>query len=143
MAEKTELLDQLERLAESQKTDFESGLTLLELSQKAADMYASKTPEQKRVIITELLSGLTANGDFLSVSYTKFTRAIAQKVAETKQIIEEEKMTNRTIQKALATSVSEDLNVPERQLRSIWQEYLNTDRTFLPVDESGLLGEGI
>lgn len=127
MAEKTELLDQLERLAESQKTDFESGLTLLELSQKAADMYASKTPEQKRVIITELLSGLTANGDFLSVSYTKFTRAIAQKVAETKQIIKEEKMTNRTIQKVLATSVSEDLSAPEMRLRSTWQGHVESN----------------
>lgn len=121
MAEKASLIDQLDKLEEQQQSDFEGGLTVLELSQKAAGIYASKAPEQKRVIITELFEKLVSNGDTLSVTYTKFTNAIAKKTAETVQFLEGQKMANRTFEKALATSVSEGNSELINQLRPIWQ----------------------
>lgn len=121
MTEKTNLLDQLDKLESSQKADFEGGLTILELSQKAADMYAEKVPEQKRVIITELFENLTTNGDTLSVTFTKFTQAIAKKTEETVQFLQGQKVANRTFKKTSATSVSEGNSELINQLRPIWQ----------------------
>jgi hypothetical protein len=128
MAEKASLVDQLNKLEEQQQSDFEGGLTVLELSQKAAEIYASKVPEQKRVIITELFEKLVSNGDALSVIYTKFTNAIAKKTAETVQFLEGQKMANRTFEKALATSVSEGNSELINQLRPIWQGRLESNQ---------------
>lgn len=127
MTEKASLLDQLNKLEEQQQSDFEGGLTVLELSQKAAEIYASKVPEQKRVIITELFEKLVSNGDALSVTYTKFTNAIAKKTAETVQFLEGQKMANRTFEKALATSVSEGNSELVNQLRPIWQGHVESN----------------
>lgn len=127
MAEKASLIDQLNKLEEQQQSDFEGGLTVLELSQKAAEIYASKVPEQKRVIITELFEKLVSNGDALSVTYTKLTNAIAKKTAETVQFLEGQKMANRTFEKALATSVSEGNSELINQLRPIWQGWRDSN----------------
>lgn len=65
----------------------EQRLVLLELSQKAAEIYPNKTPEQKRLIITKLFTELTFTDDSLSVTFTNFTRVIAQKVQKTHKLI--------------------------------------------------------
>src|SRR5258708_15398826 len=62
-------------------------LVLLELSQKAAELYAKKRPHQKRLIITKLLENINYDNDSLSVSYTKFAQAIANNVEETRKIM--------------------------------------------------------
>ncbi len=95
-----------------------------------ARLKRAKVPEQKRVIITELFEKLTANGDSLSVTLTKFTQAIAQKTEETVQFLQSQQIANRTFKKAPATSVSEGNSELEKQLRSIWQEFVDNYRTF-------------
>jgi hypothetical protein len=65
----------------------EQRLVLLELSQKAASIYRTRTPEQKRLIITKLFTNITRNQGALSVTYTDFSRAIAQNVLKTKEIL--------------------------------------------------------
>jgi site-specific DNA recombinase len=69
----------------------EQRLVLLELSQKAASIYQTRTPEQKRLIITKLFTNITRNHGALSVTYTDFSRAIAQNVLKTKEILGVEK----------------------------------------------------
>lgn len=69
----------------------ESSITILKLSQKAATIYTKKTPEQKRIIITKLFSSITASNGILSVTYTDFAKAIAEKVEITHQILGGEK----------------------------------------------------
>jgi hypothetical protein len=66
-------------------------LVILELSQKAAVLYAKKTPEQKRLIISKLFEKLTLKGGVLSVKYSKFAEAIASNVQTTKELMEEQK----------------------------------------------------
>ncbi len=61
---------------------------VFDLSQKAAEIYAHKRPEQKRLIISSLFSKLTLKGGIPSGSYTKFAEAIAQGVLEINIIIE-------------------------------------------------------
>lgn len=58
-------------------------LVLLELSQKAADLYKRKSPEQKRLIIMCLFRRLVLDGDDVIVEYTSFARAIADSVRKT------------------------------------------------------------
>ncbi len=66
----------------------EQSLVLLELSQKAAEIYAKKSPEHERLIISKLFDDLTLKGGSLSVKYTNFARAIAENVLETRNIME-------------------------------------------------------
>lgn len=65
----------------------ERKLVLLELSQKAAELYPKKTPEQKRLIITKLFDKLTYKDGVVSVNFTKFSQSIAQNVKLTHQIL--------------------------------------------------------
>src|SRR6266702_3303358 len=81
--EKNELNDQLERLDESFELQAEYGLTLLELSQKAAKIYQNKPIEQKRLIISEMFHSIVVSGDTVSVKLTKLAQIIAQKAQET------------------------------------------------------------
>ncbi|MEK7152392.1 MAG: hypothetical protein AAB834_00450, partial [Patescibacteria group bacterium] len=66
-------------------------LAILELSQKAAEIYAKKAPEQKRLIISKLFSKLILKDGVLSVSYSNFAQVLAEKVVETRNVMEEPK----------------------------------------------------
>lgn len=63
---------------------------LIELSQKAADIYGRKTPSQKRLIISKLFSKLTIKEGAISVEYTSFARFLVQQVHETRKLMEVE-----------------------------------------------------
>jgi len=86
-SEKATLEQQLVNIDTNAGLRLEKRLTLLELSQKAAELYSKKTPEQKRTIITKLFEKLTYSEGIVSVTYTSFSRAIAQNVQLTHQII--------------------------------------------------------
>jgi DNA invertase Pin-like site-specific DNA recombinase len=62
-------------------------LVLLELSQKAAQIYPRKTPEQKRIIITKLFKRITYSDGTVSVKYTNFAKAIAENVKKTNIVL--------------------------------------------------------
>ena len=78
--QKTEIENQLTNIDASMGERLEQRLVILELSQKAADLYAKKTPEQKRLIISKLFDNLTLKGGAVSVKYSMFASAIADKV---------------------------------------------------------------
>jgi hypothetical protein len=78
---------QLQTIDKSFGIRLDQALVLLELSQKAAELYAKKTPHQKRLIITKLFENIRYDNDSLSVSYTKFAQMIAENVVETKKLI--------------------------------------------------------
>jgi site-specific DNA recombinase len=86
-----DLSGQLSRIDNAQSTGLEHKLTVLELSQKAAQIYRNKSPEQKRMIISKLFKDMTLKGGYLSVKYTNFAKAIAENVSETRTIMETQK----------------------------------------------------
>jgi site-specific DNA recombinase len=86
--QKEELNDRLNNLNTSTSKRLEQRLVILELSQKAAQIYPKKTPEQKSLILSKLFTKLTLKAGLLSVSYTKFARAIAENVQETRNLME-------------------------------------------------------
>lgn len=74
MKQKTEIESQLTNIDASMSERLEQRLVILELSQKAADLYARKAPEQKRLIISKLFEKLTLKGGAISVKYSKIRR---------------------------------------------------------------------
>jgi hypothetical protein len=88
MKQKAELESQLTNIDASMGERLEQRLIILELSQKAADLYVKKTPEQKRLIISKLFEKLTLKGGVVSVKYSKFAEAIADKVQKTRNLLE-------------------------------------------------------
>ena len=68
----------------------EHKLVLLELSQKAAELYPSKSPEQKRLLASKLFNKMTINAGRLSVEFTNFAQAIAERVEKTRNLMEAE-----------------------------------------------------
>ena len=87
MAEKAALEAKLAGLDQSLQLQLEKRLVLLELTQKAAELYPQKSPEQKRIIITKLFKQMTYKDGSVSVNFTTFTRLIALKVQETKNVL--------------------------------------------------------
>ncbi|HET8709260.1 MAG TPA: recombinase family protein [Candidatus Saccharimonadales bacterium] len=123
--------EQLAKLDETRELRFEHGLKILELSQRAAEVYSKKTPEEKRSIIIELFNSLTADGDSVSVEYTKLANAIAKCATESRRILEHAEMVNRTF-KNNTSSRGETHKIPvKNELKTIWQEFMLQYRTFL------------
>ena len=89
--ERKALQNQLEGLNGSMQLQLEHTLVLLELSQKAADLYTKKSPDQKRLIISKLFKQLTMKEGDLRVEYTSFTEVIADKVLLTRKLMEAQK----------------------------------------------------
>jgi DNA invertase Pin-like site-specific DNA recombinase len=88
MSQKARIQDELLAMEAPESLRLEHSLTILELSQKAADLYAKKTAEQKRLIISKLFEKLSLKGGSVSVKYSKFAEAIAEKVQKTHDLME-------------------------------------------------------
>jgi site-specific DNA recombinase len=87
MTQKDDLERELSKIDVHAGQQLDQSLVLLELSQKAAELYPRKSPEQKRLIITSLFKSLTFDADAVSVIYTNFSRAIAQNVEQTNKVL--------------------------------------------------------
>jgi site-specific DNA recombinase len=85
--QRTALQKQLNDIDKSNGARLDQTLVLLELSQKAAEIYIKRSPQQKRQIITKLFKNISVKNDSLSFEYTDFTEVIAQNVVETKNLI--------------------------------------------------------
>lgn len=62
-------------------------LSLLKLTQKATEIYKTRTIDQKRAILTKLFSSFTYSNGVVSVKYTNFAQVIANKSLKTKEIL--------------------------------------------------------
>jgi site-specific DNA recombinase len=88
LKEKAEYQTQLDKLDVVMTSRLEQRVSILELSQRAAEIYASKSPEQKCLIISKLFANLTLRDGILSVTYSKFVLAIAERVQKTRILME-------------------------------------------------------
>ena len=87
--QKAELETELANIDGSLKGRLEQRLAVLELSQKAAELYRHKTPAQKRLIISKLFENITLKRGSISVKYSKFANVISNNVQKTNEILEE------------------------------------------------------
>jgi len=65
----------------------ERGINILDLSQKAKEIYRSKPDDDRRALLRDLFSNLQLNGKLLEVEYTPLVNAIANKVRKEKELI--------------------------------------------------------
>ena len=76
-----------ERLESDQTGQLEQRVFLLKLTQNAAKIYPTRTPEQKRLLISKLFSSMTYTKYGVSVTYTKFAEAIAKRAIKTQALL--------------------------------------------------------
>ena len=86
-AEKTALEERLKRIDDTLAHRLERSLVLLELTQRAAELYPTKSPEQKRLILCQLFKKMIYKDGSVSVIYTDFSKMIAKKVQLTKIVL--------------------------------------------------------
>jgi site-specific DNA recombinase len=90
MTETKTLTERLSKLDELLSLRLIQRIGILELTQKAAEIYDIKPPEQKRLIISKLFSELSLRGGTVSVKYTKLVEMIAKNLLKTATLMEEE-----------------------------------------------------
>jgi hypothetical protein len=69
--EKEEIISSIERHSDAQNKYFELGINILELSQKAKEIYLKASDEQKRMLLNLVFSKLTLNNGKLKAFYSK------------------------------------------------------------------------
>ena len=63
-------------------------ISILKLTQEAASFFKQlESVQEKRAILLELFESMTANADGVSVHYTPFVAAVANKTKLTKEIL--------------------------------------------------------
>lgn len=91
IADKNELLKRLKTVERPMIQRLEQRVVILRLTQKAAEIFPKKAPEQKRLILSKLFEDMTISGGSLSVSYTEFAQIVAEKVLKTRNVMEASK----------------------------------------------------
>lgn len=86
-AEKKARLD-LTLVNDTKNRQFEHGMKLLDLSQDASKVFPTRSPEQKRIILSKLFSNLSINGNTLEVEFSELASAIADTAIKHKELLE-------------------------------------------------------
>ena len=87
MKQISELQDEKDRLERSLDSKTEKIIAFTKLSQKAAELYDTRSIRQKRVIITKLFQNITFEQGFVSVKYKELAQVIANKSLRTREIL--------------------------------------------------------
>jgi beta-glucosidase-like glycosyl hydrolase len=87
MEQKAELQAKWDKVAKRSASNLEQRLALLNLSQKATEIYQTRTIEQKRLILTKLFGSIVFNNGSISVTYTNFVKVIADKSIKSREIL--------------------------------------------------------
>lgn len=85
--QRTALETEFATLKADKTNNLDQRIFLLELTQKAAEIYGTRTPEQKRLLISKLFSSISNTKHGVSVKYTKSAEVIAQKSLQTQELI--------------------------------------------------------
>ncbi len=88
IAQKGELRDKLAMMERPLSERLEQRLVILQLSQRAAELYPKKTNDQKRLIMSNLFEKLTLKNGSLSVGFKEFIETFAEKTQQTRRLME-------------------------------------------------------
>jgi DNA invertase Pin-like site-specific DNA recombinase len=86
--EKEEIISSIEKHSNAQNKYFELGINILELSQKAKEIYLKASEEQKRMLLNLVFSKLTLNNGKLKVFYSRPFEICLRGVQFTNKIFE-------------------------------------------------------
>ncbi|MGH7195189.1 MAG: recombinase family protein [Candidatus Saccharimonadales bacterium] len=82
-----ELETQITGLADRSRKQLHRGVDVLEKSQQAAVVYATKSPAEKRILLSELFTSLKLDGTALHVTYNPYTEAISKRVERHRKVV--------------------------------------------------------
>ncbi len=84
--EQEDIEDNIKNLADTGRSQLKTGIDVLEKSQQAVKVYATKSPEAKRKLLSELFDVLYLDGPTLNVTYNRYTEAISERVKRHGQV---------------------------------------------------------
>ncbi len=88
MQEQKELESNISKAHETGRQQLLTGAEVLEKSQKAALVYAAKSPEEKRRLLGELFTSMSLDGPMLTVVYNPYSLAISKRVKKHRKVVE-------------------------------------------------------
>ncbi len=135
MTDLIELKGQIKGADEEVKRKYKEGISIIELSQEAAEIYESQDIEEKRTILTKLFKKMLVKERLVSVKYTKLANAIATKSEETRVYMRTLNLDNRTAKK---DPINRGLTEHEIALRSIWQGWRDSNPRPLVLETNAL-----
>lgn len=112
--EQAELENSMTGMADQSRKQLKTGIDVLEKSQKAARVYATKSPADKRILLSELFTSLTLDGPVLNVIYNPYTEAISKRAEKHRKLIRD----FRTKEKAPNNGGDIELTTA---LRTVWR----------------------
>lgn len=85
--EKRVLQQNIEQAPETRQFDIGASLDLLDLTQKASEIYKTKAIDDKRKILNDLFSNLVLNGSSLLVEFKREAEIVFETVQKTKKLL--------------------------------------------------------
>ncbi len=87
MQDLTDLEGNVTNMADKSRKQLQKGIDVLEKSQKAAQVYAKKSPEEKRKLLNELFTSLHLDGSKLIAEYNPYALAISKRVEKHREVV--------------------------------------------------------
>ncbi|MGH7157361.1 MAG: hypothetical protein ACREGG_04615, partial [Candidatus Saccharimonadales bacterium] len=87
MQEQAELEANMATMSDRSRNQLKTGIDVLEKSQQAAVVYATKTPADKRKLLGELFTNLTLDGTELHATYNPYSLAISKRVEKHRKVL--------------------------------------------------------
>lgn len=115
--ERDEIAKNIKRLS-GQNTEYvERAIDILELTQNAAEIFSTKSVEERRVLLGDIFSAITLNGKHMTVTWRPETEVIRKAVETTKRL-----------EKILEPSSDFSKSMPNMASRSIWLRQLGSNQ---------------
>lgn len=125
MQEQSTLEENINGIAGTSRKRLKAGIDVLEKSQQAALVYATKSPEDKRKLLCELFSSLSLDGRELHVEYNPYSLAISKRVEKHHKLIRHFRTKENTPNNEGATELVE-------ALRTVWRARPDLNRRSPP-----------
>jgi site-specific DNA recombinase len=123
--EQNELEENIVGMADRSRKQLRTGIDVLEKSQEAARVYATKSAEEKRKLLSELFTSLKLDGTELHVLYNPYSLAISKRVEKHRKV-EKDFRTNKT------TPFNGGGSELTEALRSVWRARPDSNRRSPP-----------
>jgi site-specific DNA recombinase len=123
-SEQEAILEQLDKFDKTYAAKLEHDLDILELSQRAKEIYdIKKDVEQRRALLREIYSNLTLDGQSLDYTYTEHVQAISNKVDLTRELKTEFEQANNP-----STKAKEAFNEASKTIwLGLWSDFRTID----------------
>jgi site-specific DNA recombinase len=118
--EQKSITSKLGNLDEGYMAQLERGISLLEISQHAAEIYASKPDSERRALLRDIFSNLSLNGQTLGYEYSPLVAAIAVRA-------EKQKTLNKKFEQADLSPIKRK-EALTRASRSLWLRRSGSNR---------------